>query len=164
MGYNPNMNAAAKLQELLRRLFRLDEPPDLDFGIHRVINRKREKMSAYVDEQLPKKIADILNKHGGGADKTQQDALQRIRDDIGDDGFDQNGELLPVLAKTTIGRDYLRLRDQVGDILPPQETEEAIYGHLAEFFGRYECGGDFAPAADTPSATDTPSPTTARKS
>ena len=139
------MNAAAQLQELLRRLFRLDEPPDLDFGIHRVINRKREKMSAYVDEQLPQKIADILNKHGGGADQTQRDALQRIRDGIGDDGFDQNGELLPVLAKTTIGRDYLRLRNQVGDALPQQETEEAIYGHLAEFFGRYECGGDFAP-------------------
>ena len=139
------MNAMETLQELLRRLFRLDEPPDLDFGIHRVINRKREKMSAYVDEQLPKKIADILNKHGGGADQTQRDALQRVRDGIGDDGFDKNGELLPVLAKTTIGRDYLRLRNQVGDALPQQETEEAIYGHLAEFFGRYECGGDFVP-------------------
>ena len=133
------------MQELLRRLFRLDEPPDLDFGIHRVINLKREKMSTYVGEQLPQKIADILNKHGGGADKTQRDALQRIRDAIGEDGFDENGELLPVLAKTTIGKDYLRLCDRVGDALPQQETEEAIYGHLAEFFGRYECGGDFAP-------------------
>ena len=140
------MNAAAKLQELLRRLFRLDEPPDLDFGIHRVINRKREKMSAYVDEQLPKKIADILNSHSGEADKTKRDALQRARDDIGDDNFDENGELLPVHSpKPRLASDYLRLRDQVGDILPQQETEEAIYGHLAEFFGRYECGGDFAP-------------------
>ncbi len=141
------MDAVDTLQTLLRQLFRLNEPPDLDFGIHRVINLKRKKISDYVDKELPKKIADILNEQNEEIGKTKHDALKRAREEVGGAAnLDKDGNFtVPGLAYTPAGKEYLRIREQVEYLVPPKKAEEAIYGHLAAFFGRYECGGDFVP-------------------
>ena len=38
-----------KLQELLQQLFRADNA-DLDFGIYRIINYRRDQIQAFIDE------------------------------------------------------------------------------------------------------------------
>ena len=52
----PKMTALARLQDILHRLFRLDESDDLDFGVYRLINMKRGYLLKYLEEQLPREI------------------------------------------------------------------------------------------------------------
>ena len=41
-----------KLQDLLQQLFRADNA-DLDFGIYRIINYRRDQIQNFIDEELP---------------------------------------------------------------------------------------------------------------
>ena len=50
-----------KFQGLLRELFQFD-CADLDFGIYRIMNRKREAVEQFISEQLPATIATELDK------------------------------------------------------------------------------------------------------
>ena len=135
-----------KLQHLLRRLFRLDEPRDLDFGIYRVINLKRERLSEYVDNKLPTKVAEILKESGGEIRQAKTDELQRSRDwaveVLGPRGLDADGKLTdPAFAQTPAGENYLRAQQDALHLKPAEKMQEEIYDHLASFFARYECGG-----------------------
>ena len=135
-----------KLQHLLRRLFRLDEPRDLDFGIHRVINLKRERLSEYVDNKLPTKVAEILKESGGEIRQAKTDELQRSRDwaveVLGPRGLDADGKLTdPAFAQIPAGENYLRAQQDALHLKPAEKMQEEIYDHLASFFARYECGG-----------------------
>ena len=140
------MNAAANLQELLRRLFRLDEPSDLDFGIYRAINCKREKMSAYVDNQLPQKIANILEQSREEVSEAKLAELARAREKalevLGPQGLDADGNLADsAYEKIPAGANYLRAQADAVQMKNAAEMEQEIYGHLAAFLARYECGG-----------------------
>ena len=132
-----------KLQRLLRRLFRLDEPRDLDFGIHRVINLKRDRLVKYIETGLPGKIAKTLQKHEGEFDQAKRDAFERARIAVGGDAnLDAAGNFIsPSLANTPVGKEYLRTRAQIESVPRVEQMKDGIYDHLANFFARYECGG-----------------------
>jgi len=49
----------SKFQQLLRELFQFD-CADLDFGIYRIMNYKREVIEKFIVEDFPKAIADEL--------------------------------------------------------------------------------------------------------
>lgn len=134
------------LQALLRRLFRLDEPRDLDFGIYRVINLKRDRLSEYIDNKLPEKIAETLNQSGSETRQAKVDELQRTRERVvetlGPEALDADGNLAdPAFASTPAGGHYLRAKQDTLHIKPAEEMQEEIYDHLGSFFARYECGG-----------------------
>ena len=71
-----------KFQNLLRELFQFD-CADLDFGIYRIMNHKRDVIEKFIAEQLPTTVAAEL---GGGplAQQAQADAAleQRARQEI----------------------------------------------------------------------------------
>ena len=75
MADNPHvpMNSAAsnmaKFQNLLRELFQFD-CADLDFGIYRIMNHKRDAIEKFIAEQLPAAVAAELNS-GSLAQQTQ---------------------------------------------------------------------------------------------
>ncbi len=56
---NTSSDSLQKLQDLLQKLFRADAA-DLDFGIYRIINKRRELIQTYIDEELPAEINDAL--------------------------------------------------------------------------------------------------------
>ena len=49
-----------KFQELLRELFQFD-CADLDFGIYRIMNHKRNAIERFIGEELPARIAGDLD-------------------------------------------------------------------------------------------------------
>ena len=49
-----------KLQNLLQQLFRADDA-DLDFGIYRIINYRRNLIQNFIDEELPTIVNDALD-------------------------------------------------------------------------------------------------------
>ena len=50
-----------KFQQLLRELFQFD-CADLDFGIYRIMNYKRDVIEKFITQDLPKAIADELDR------------------------------------------------------------------------------------------------------
>ena len=50
-----------KLQTLLQQLFRADAA-DLDFGIYRIINYRRDQIQNFIDEKLPIIVKDASTK------------------------------------------------------------------------------------------------------
>ena len=49
----------ARFQDLLRELFQFD-CADLDFGIYRIMNHKRDAVEWFIAEQLPASVASEL--------------------------------------------------------------------------------------------------------
>jgi len=69
-----------KFQNLLRELFQFD-CGDPDFGIYRIINYKRAVIERFIKEELPKAIAEQLER-GALAEQSQAaQALELFRDD-----------------------------------------------------------------------------------
>lgn len=51
-----------KFQDLLRTLFQFD-CVDLDFGIYRILNYKREQVEAFISERLPQVVNEAFAKY-----------------------------------------------------------------------------------------------------
>lgn len=135
-----------KLQRLLRDMFQFD-CSDLDFGIYRIMNFKRQILEIFISKDLPDAVAAEL-KRGDLADQsvtTQQlhDTARTIRETLGDDALDGDGNLNPKFADTQIGRKYLELQTRAAGASTRLALEAAIFNHLYTFFNRYYDAGDF---------------------
>ncbi len=138
-------NPRATFQTLLRELFQFD-CADLDFGIYRIVNRKREVIERFITDDLPKAVAVQLDS-GALADQAQAErALQEVRQRIGEtlgDAIDADGNLAEMYHNTPLGRDYLELKAKSVGGQGRDALEAAIFNHLYAFFSRYYQDGDF---------------------
>ncbi|MDE2836717.1 MAG: hypothetical protein OXL97_04320 [Chloroflexota bacterium] len=135
-----------KFQDLLRELFQFD-CADLDFGIYRIMNHKRDAIERFITEQLPASVAAELDS-GPLAQQAQAatklaEAAQSIRsvapNAIGDDGV-----LAEQFHDSDAGQQYLQAQARVaGSSRSRGAAETAIYNHLYTFFSRYYDEGDF---------------------
>ena len=142
-------SALSKLQEILHRLFRLDESIDLDFGIYRLINLKRDHLSKYLEEQLPKKVAKILKQSKQDVIDKRTDQLNTAHENViktlGTNAIDADGKLKKAFEDTPDGERYLQAQQDALNLKTAEELQNEIYDHLANFFSRYECDGDIVP-------------------
>ena len=136
-----------KFQCLLRELFQFDSA-DLDFGIYRIMNHKRDIIERFIREQLPAKVASELDT-GPLAQQAQSEAdlaekAQQVTQTLGSDAVDPTGKLHPKYHSLPIGEEYLALKSQAADSSHSRDAvEAAIYNHLYTFFSRYYEEGDF---------------------
>ena len=135
-----------KFQELLRELFQFD-CADLDFGIYRIMNHKRDAVEKFISEQLPARIAADLETgrlaHQSRAAADLEEARQKVLENFGSDAIDADDELDDKYSGTPRGRDYLEAKAAAEPGLSPQAVETAVYNHLYSFFSRYYQDGDF---------------------
>jgi len=135
-----------KFQILLRELFQFD-CADLDFGIYRIMNHKRDVIDRFITKDLPKAIAEELNR-GALADQSQaagelQDVAAQIKDTLGAEALDADGNLAATYRNTPLGRKYLDLKAKAAGGRGHEALEAGIYNHLVAFFSRYYQDGDF---------------------
>ena len=138
-------NPLAIFQTLLRELFQFD-CADLDFGIYRIMNRKREVIEQFITDDLPKAVAEQLDS-GALADQAQaavelEEVAQQISNTLARDAIDADGNLVK-FQDTDIGKKYLALRVKAGGDQGRDALEAAIFNHLYAFFSRYYQDGDF---------------------
>ncbi|MYC78812.1 hypothetical protein F4X10_23845 [Candidatus Poribacteria bacterium] len=139
-----------KLQNLLQQLFRADAA-DLDFGIYRIINYRREQIQAFIYEELPAIVNNELE-----ANTEVESARERITElenqvrefgnNLGEEMLDADGNLInEAYRERPLIQQYLEAREQHG--FPPNrdQREDAVYNHLYTFFSRYYDNGDFIP-------------------
>ncbi|MGH2620255.1 MAG: DNA methyltransferase, partial [Anaerolineales bacterium] len=120
---------------------------DLDFGIYRIMNHKREVIERFVTQDLPKAVAAELER-GALAEQSQaaralQDVAAEIRQKLGADALDADGTLVTTYHTTPLGEKYLALKTKAAGGGGHEALEAAIYNHLYAFFSRYYQDGDF---------------------
>src|SRR5690554_6214074 len=120
-----------KLQAVLREIFEIDKA-DLDFGIYRIMNQKRDDVNKFIEKQLPKDIKEILSQTQS-KDSVQ---LQQDLDKLGTD-LDNAGVVRESSPK------YLELKKTIEASVDLTAMEQEIFSHLTNFFKRYYNEGDF---------------------
>ena len=139
-----------QFQALLRELFQFDSA-DLDFGIYRIMNHKRDVIERYIAEDLPKTITDELSR-GMLAEqeiirKQLAESQEEIGEALGPRAIDSDGNLQQAFHETPVGVRYLNLQARqawhVARGVDVEAFEATLYNHLHSFFSRYYDDGDF---------------------
>ena len=135
-----------KFQQLLRELFQFD-CADLDFGIYRIMNHKREVIEKFISEDLMKAVSEELDQ-GVLHDQELalgelQDTTQLIREILGNKALDAAGNLNESYHDVPIGEKYLKLQRRTRGVRSRDAVEQDIFNHLFAFFSRYYQDGDF---------------------
>jgi len=135
-----------KFQQLLRELFQFDRA-DLDFGIYRIMNHKREVIKRFISNDLPQAIAEELERGAVAAEVQAQEALEEARQQVlntlGPDVLDAEDNLLETYQKTLVGQAYSQAQARARGARSRDALEAAVYNHLYTFFSRYYQDGDF---------------------
>ncbi len=125
------MNNYDNLQKVLKEIFEMDKA-DLDFGIYRIMNQKRNEVNDFIDKKLPADIKSIL-------------AATQSKDSI-----ELNNELEESLSfykkrgkDPELESDVIELRSKINQLIDTNALEQEVFSHLASFFKRYYKDGDF---------------------
>ncbi len=138
----------SRFQQLLRELFQFD-CADLDFGIYRIMNYKRDAIEEFITKKLPLTVANELGR-GPLAQQVRgieelEELAQEVRETLGDYAIDDQGHLDVTFNNTPVGKKYRNAREKVagGAKKSREATEIDIFNHLYTFFSRYYQDGDF---------------------
>lgn len=134
------MSHYATLNQKLQQMFQINRP-DLDFGVYRILNARRDEISDYLNHRLKTKVEQYLSETKKDVSGNQKDTLiARIKDEFGKRAFDEAGNLVDSDAlASTDGQAYQALMAQSDNNF----DEGQVYNHLATFFSRYYDEGDF---------------------
>ena len=121
----------AKFRTLLAELFTLDQA-DLDFGIYRIMNAKRDEITRFLDNDLLPQVREALG--------TLEDAgRSAVRQEL--EEAERNARALGIDPETVPRVKELRARFGAG--ADPAAAEAEVFSHLYQFFRRYYHEGDF---------------------
>src|SRR4030042_4430877 len=138
--------AREKFQELLEKLFQFD-CAELDFGIYRIMNHKREVIEKFIEKDLldgvEKELSSGALAHESGLAQQLTELAAQIKENIADDAIDAEGNLNEKHNDTKLGKQYLELRAKAAEAKSRPELEALIFNHLYSFFNRYYDEGDF---------------------
>ena len=134
-----------KFQQLLRELFQFD-CADLDFGIYRIMNHKREVIEKFISEDLFKAVSEELD-HAALHDQQQavrglQETAKSVEKTLGAEALDAAGNLVRY-QESPLGKEYLELQKRASGARNRTAQEADIINHLFAFFSRYYQEGDF---------------------
>ncbi len=138
---NENQEARIKLQEELKKLFQFDVS-DLDFGVYRILNRKKDQIEKFIEKDLLDAVNEGLKEYQQQDASQLEDIKQQIKENLSDDAFDDQGNLVKY-ENTKLGKEYLQALEKAEKQQVGADTEKKIYNDLFTFFSRYYSDGDF---------------------
>lgn len=142
------MDIIQKFQELLKGLFQF-ETSDLDFGIYRILNYKRDQVEMFIEKDLVDKVESAFAKHKDErlANITQrfEEAKQKVIQALNPGVFTPTGDLREEFKNTQVGREYLSLKAQKDEAQTLDEIKLQVFNDLHSFFSRFYEEGDFVP-------------------
>ena len=134
-----------KFQRLLRELFQFD-CADLDFGIYRIMNHKRDVIEKFISLDLIQAVSKELD-HGVLHDQELavselKETAEQVRETFGKKALDAAGNLQRY-HETPLGKKYLKWQQRTVGARSRTALEADIFNHLFAFFSRYYQEGDF---------------------
>jgi adenine-specific DNA-methyltransferase len=121
-----------KLISLLKELFQTDQA-ELDFGIYKVINQRRDEINRFLEERLLPQIKEAFSTYQSVDTKILQDELKQAMRQAEDLGVD------PETSSKVKG-----IREQIATYsVDVEDLENQVFSDLYNFFRRYYDEGDF---------------------
>jgi len=141
-------NELEKFQNLMKDLFQF-EASDLDFGIYRILNYKREQIRDFIENRLKDIVESSFEKHKGALAENIGERFNRVKENVekalGKNAILPTGDLNPNFKETPVGQEYLEVKEQKEMIEKIDEIKGQVYNDLYTFFSRYYEDGDFIP-------------------
>ncbi len=125
-------DAYQKLIKTLRTVFEMDKA-DLDFGIYRILNQKREEMTQFLNTDLLPQVKAAFADYATGGKSDVQAELQQAIEKAREFGVADPENAPPVLA----------IKKKLASAIDMIAVENEVYSHLHTFFSRYYDKGDF---------------------
>lgn len=121
-----------KLRDLLQELFQLDQA-DLDFGIYRIMNQKRDEITRFLDKELLPQVKEAFLQYKSADKATLQEELEKAID--GAKALGVNPDDVPKVKEL-----QAKYEASAIDITA---LENEVFSNLYNFFRRYYHEGDF---------------------
>lgn len=116
-----------KFIEILTEMFQFDQA-DLDFGIYRIMNQKRDRIEEFMNEELFSKIEKSIEPLKSSINQSKVSEIENkisTLDSMNDDGSFDNK--------------IMELKEEIENYISSSkidEIEAEIYSHLTDFFRR----------------------------
>ena len=123
-----------KFIEKLQEIFMMDHA-ELDFGIYRIMNQKREEINRFLEHDLLPQVKQALQGASGDADAAKK-RMAEIEKQLGTD-IDNLPDSIPMVGE------YKKLKAQLAQGGSAEDMQGEVFSHLVTFFSRYYDGGDF---------------------
>lgn len=121
-----------KLLGLLQELFQLDQA-DLDFGIYRIMNTKRDEVVRFLDKDLLPQVQEAFKQYKSADKSVLQAELDKLVVSVQNAGM--NPDESPKVKE---------LKKQIAEsAVDVTALENEVFSHLFNFFRRYYSEGDF---------------------
>ncbi len=135
-----------KLQSLLYELFQFDSA-DLDFGIYRIMNLRRDELRRFIDKDLLDAVAKGFEaiKQGESHEILEElaDLRNQITQSLGSEAVDAAGNIQAAFRNTPLAKQYGEKKAQLADVKVSEELEAELFSDIYTFFSRYWDDGDF---------------------
>ena len=121
-----------KLIRTLRQLFEMDKA-DLDFGIYRIMNQKRDEINNFLEKDLLPQVKEAFTGIEQGDKAELQKELEAAIEQAKSFGAPEPENAPPVLE----------IKRKMSSTVDLTAIEQEVYSHLHTFFSRYYDKGDF---------------------
>jgi len=142
------MDFLQKFQDLLKELFQF-ETSDLDFGIYRILNYKREHIEKFINEDLRNRVEAAFAKYKDqkliDIDKKFEKEKEKLIAVLGKDSLTPTGDVKEEYRNTPIGKDFQFIKARKEEAQTIDEIKSQVFNDLYNFFSRYYAEGDFIP-------------------
>jgi len=129
------MNYYDKFVAKLQEIFMMDHA-ELDFGIYRIMNQKREEINRFLQADLLPQVKQALQGDGGNVQQAKKRMAEIEQMFTGID-IETMPDSNPNVAE------YKKLKAQLAQGGNAEDMEGEVFSHLVTFFSRYYDGGDF---------------------
>jgi len=142
------MDSLSKFQSLLSEIFQF-KASDLDFGIYRILNYKRDQIEKFIKGDIKNIVEIAFSKHKDerllNISQKFEDAKKKVLETLGSAVFTPTGDLKAEFRDTPVAKDYLLLKEQKDLAGKIDEIKLQVFNDLYTFFSRYYEEGDFVP-------------------
>ena len=115
----------------MKKVLMLDQA-DLDFGIYRIMNQKRDQIEAYLNNDLRRQVSEAVSENASNDTESLKKELAQLVATLAEAGM--NPDDAPKVKE---------LRERIARCSNSEELENELYSHLTIFFSRYYDAGDF---------------------
>lgn len=115
----------------MKKVLMLDQA-DLDFGIYRIMNQKRDQIESYLNNDLRRQVTEAIRENASSDAEALKKELTQLVATLTAAGM--NPDDAPKVKE---------LKERIAQCGNSEELENEVYSHLTIFFGRYYDGGDF---------------------
>lgn len=145
---NSYSEALNSLKRELHDMFQVQNN-DLDFGIFRILNIKRNEIEEFIDNKLSKVVEEAIS---DVAEKLYNKQLEQVKEYVEEYGGKRIRESLENIKEEALTLiDFLQTEDKE-ELIPPLKTDPEkikeqlgyrVYNHIHSFFALYYRDGDF---------------------